>query len=267
MQSAEWVKLLIAPSFVVAVTLIGRRTGPSAAGFLAALPVVAGPILALLVVAHGPSFGATSALGSALGTVPTMVFALVYARIAERLSPALCLLASYGAYFTVTLLTLALPISWPTALAVPMLAWPVALRAFPDGHAPGPTGAASPWDLPLRFLATLTLVALVTGFAHALGPKVAGVMTPFPIITATLAAFSHRQSGASTAAALMRGLVRGLASFVVFFWALAFLLTRTSVALSFAAGLTACGTMHLIFSRFRIAAPKRLIPPPEPTGA
>ncbi len=264
MQSVEWVKLWIAPSFVVAVTLIGRRVGPSAAGFLAALPVVGGPILALLVVAHGAAFGATSALGSALGTVPTMVFALAYAKIATRLSPALCLLASYGVYFAATLLTLTLPISWPLAFVVPTLAWPFVLRAFPDGHAPRPTGPAPRWDLPLRFLATLTLVTLVTGFAHALGPQVAGVITPFPIITATLAAFSHSQSGASTAASLMRGLVRGLASFVVFFWLLAFLLTRTSVPLSFAGGLLGCGSMHLVLSHFRIAAPKHSAHSPEP---
>ncbi len=264
MQPAEWMKLLIAPSFVVAVTLIGRRVGPSAAGFLAALPVVGGPILALLVMTHGASFGATSALGSALGTVPTMVFALAYARIATRLSPGSCLLASYGVYFAATLLALTLPISWPAALVVPTLAWPLVLRAFPDGQAPRPSGPASLWDLPLRFLAALTLVALVTGSARALGPKVAGVITPFPIITATLAAFSHHQSGANTAASLMRGLVRGLASFVTFFWLLAFLLTRTTVTLSFAGGLLACGVMHVVLSRFRIAAPKHLGPSPEP---
>ncbi len=132
---------------------------------------------------------------STRGTVPTMVFALAYARIATHLSPAACLLASYGVYFAATLLTLTLPIY---------------------------------------------------------------------IITATLAAFSHRQGGASTAGSLMRGLVRGLASFVVFFWLLAFLLTRTTVPLSFAGGLLGCGTMHLVLSRFRIAAPKHAAPAPEP---
>jgi hypothetical protein len=39
-------KLVVAPAFVVAVTLLGRRLGPSVAGMLAALPVVGGPILA-----------------------------------------------------------------------------------------------------------------------------------------------------------------------------------------------------------------------------
>ncbi len=267
MQSVEWVKLLIAPSFVVAVTLIGRRVGPSGAGFLAALPVVGGPILALLVVAHGAAFGATSALGSALGTVPTMVFALAYARLAERLSPALCLLTSYGVYFAATLLTLTLPVSWLTALAVPTLAWPLVLRAFRVEQAPQPMGPASRLDLPLRFLAALVLVTLVTASARLLGPKVAGVITPFPIITATLAAFSHHQSGSSTAASMMRGLVRGLASFVVFFWLLAFLLTRTSITLSFVGGLCACVTMHFVLSRFRIAAPKYLAPSTEPAEA
>ncbi|AKF02973.1 hypothetical protein [Sandaracinus amylolyticus] len=77
-------KLTIAPAFVAAVSLLGRRFGPALAGFLAALPVVGGPILALLIAEQGVAFGARAAYGCAIGAAPTMVFALAYASFATR---------------------------------------------------------------------------------------------------------------------------------------------------------------------------------------
>jgi hypothetical protein len=41
-------KLALVPGFLAALTMAGRVWGPSVAGWLAALPVVAGPIVLLL---------------------------------------------------------------------------------------------------------------------------------------------------------------------------------------------------------------------------
>lgn len=251
----EVVKLAIAPTFVAIVTLIGRRFGPAVAGFLAALPVVAAPILGLIVAQHGTAFGATAALACAVGTGPTILFALAFARFAPRLRPVPCLLAAYAVYFASAGLALFVPVSWPFAITVPLVSWLLALPAFPVHEPRLAHTPAARWDLPMRVTATFVMVATVSGLARALGPKVAGLVTPIPIITATLAVFSHQQGGAATATILLRALVRGIASFVAFFWVVALLLPRSGAVAAFAAGLALCLTLHFLIQRLDIGAP------------
>jgi hypothetical protein len=64
---------------------------------------------------------------------------------------------------------------------------------------------------------------------------VAGLLAPFPVITAVLAAFTQARAGAGASILMLSGLVPALASFVVFFAALAALLPPLGVAGAFAA--------------------------------
>lgn len=251
----EIAKLAIAPAFVAIVTLIGRRFGASVAGFLASLPVVGGPILALIAIAHGPLYGSTAALSCAIGTGPTIVFALAYARFAPRLAPVVCLMAAYAVYFIAAGLAYFLPVTWPFGIAVPLTSWLVCLRAFPIHGVQLPRTAAPRWDLPLRVTLTFVMVAIITGLARVVGPKVAGLITPIPIITGTLAVFSHQLGGAATAATLLRALVRGIASFVTFFWVAAALLPKLPLWTAFSSALATCLTMHWLIQRFDVGAP------------
>lgn len=252
----ELAKLALAPVFVAVVTLVARRLGPAAAGFLAGLPVVGAPILGLLVAAHGNAFGTISALGTAIGTGATMVFALVYALLAPRMNPAWCLIASYAAYFAAAGLSVLIPVTWPFAVLVPVASWLLVLQVFPK-----PAGALRPlpapaWDIPVRVTATFILVATVTSLAHVAGPELAGLVTPIPIITAVLAVFSHSQGGPDVSAVLLRALVRGLVTFVSFFWLVALLLPLAHAAYVFASALLVCLMMHAVLGK--------LIAPPRP---
>lgn len=245
----ELAKLAIAPIFVAVVTLVARRMGPSAAGFLAGLPVVAAPILGLLIAAHGNAFGTVSALGTAIGTGATMLFALVYALLAPRLSPPLCLLASYAAYFAATGLSTFIPVTWPFAIVVPVIAWLITLRLFPKVSAPLTPLPAPAWDIPVRITATFVLVGTVTTLARLTGPELAGLVTPIPIITAVLAVFSHSQGGPAFSAVLLRSLVRGLVTFVSFFWLVAALLPHTHAAYVLSLGALGCLVLHTALSK------------------
>ncbi|WP_239071270.1 hypothetical protein [Amycolatopsis sp. SID8362] len=74
-------KLVLAPLLVVVSSLAGRRWGPGVTGLLVAMPVVAGPIVLITYLEHGPVFAARAASASLLGLVSLAAFAVVFARV------------------------------------------------------------------------------------------------------------------------------------------------------------------------------------------
>lgn len=252
-------KLVVAPAFVVAVTLFGRRLGPAAAGMLAAFPVVGGPILGLIVAEQGVTFGATASLAGAVGAGTTMLFTLVYSRLSSRLDPATCLAVSYAFFGLATWALGFAPIGVVLAVVFPLATWAFVLRVFPVPDAPLPMISPSRWDLPARAFATMALVLAITGVARALGPKLAGLVTPAPIATAVLAVFTHRQAGPDAVAVLLRSLTRGLASFTSFFVTNGLLLPLVSPVASFAASLGVAVVVQGVVLGLGIGLPHRRI--------
>lgn len=251
-------KLIVAPAFVVTVTLLGRRLGPSAAGMLAALPVVGGPILGLIVAEQGVVFGAEAALSGAVGGGTTMLFTLVYTRLAAQRSPLVCLAASYAFWVVATFALSYLPINVVVALATPLTLWWLVLRVFPVPDGPLPRVTPSVWDLPARALATMSLVVVITGLASALGPQLAGLVTPAPIATAVLAVFTHRQGGPDAVAVLLRSLVRGLASFTSFFVATGLLLPVVHPVMAFSLALAVALVVQAVVLKLGVGLPQRV---------
>src|SRR5262245_52003314 len=76
-------KFLLAPALVVTSSLAGRRWGPSLAGTLVGLPIVAGPILFISCLEHGQAFAARAASASLLGLVSLALFTVVFALLAR----------------------------------------------------------------------------------------------------------------------------------------------------------------------------------------
>ena len=111
-------KLFLAPACVVAVSLAGRRWGPTVAGLLGGFPVVAGPILLVVTIDQGREFGADAAAGSLLGLTAVAASAVVYARAAPRLSPAPTLLAAWAAFFAGVALLGVVDVSPPVAFLI-----------------------------------------------------------------------------------------------------------------------------------------------------
>lgn len=78
-MSLLWYKLTLAPALVAIATLLGRRYGQIAAGLVAGLPIVAGPILYFYAAEQGPAFAADAALSTLLGLVSLSLFTVAYA--------------------------------------------------------------------------------------------------------------------------------------------------------------------------------------------
>jgi uncharacterized membrane protein (GlpM family) len=109
------------------------------------------------------------------------------------------------------------------------------------------------WDIPARMAVATTVVLVITGLAPAMGPHLAGLLSPFPVFGIVLALFTHRSQGTAGAIAVLGGLVMGLATPAVFFLALALALPHMGLAAfgiaTLAALLVQGSTVFLVPSR------------------
>jgi hypothetical protein len=98
-------KLLLVPAFLALLTLAGRLFGPGIAGWLAGLPLVAGPILLVLALENGGAFAAQAATATVSAVLALVSYSLAYAHVAQRAG-------------------------WPVALAAGFVAWAVVATAL-----------------------------------------------------------------------------------------------------------------------------------------
>lgn len=111
-------KLTLVPLFLLLVSIAGRRWGPSIAGWLAGLPVVACPILFLVAVERGPAFGAHAALLSLSAIAASEAFSFAYAWTCRRHRWPLALAAGLAAWAAAASALARLPATPPAATAV-----------------------------------------------------------------------------------------------------------------------------------------------------
>jgi hypothetical protein len=249
-------KLLLVPAFLLMVSLAGRRWGPQVAGWLAGLPVVAGPILFFLAIERGVGFAAEAAALSLSAVLASVSFSLAYAHAGLCKPWPLALLAGLLAWSAAAWALACLPVSPGLALAVSLVTLLVAPRLFPvvAVEASGrPTGQG---ELALRMLAGAVLTVGVTTAAAVLGPAWSGLLAVFPVLGIVLAVFSHRSQGAGFAAALLRAMATGLYAFAAFCFVLALSLPAWGTAWAFLAA-TLASLATQVATRRRVAATPR----------
>lgn len=215
-------KVVLAPTLVVGVTLAARRWGPRVGGMLIALPVVAGPILLVITLEHGEVFGARAARGALLGVVALSAFCVAFAAAATPMRWPAVLLIGWAAYAGVAACGSrwdAPPVAGLATALVALLFAQAFLRSKGDTDAL--SSSRPPWDLYARAGATAALVIVLTTAAGALGPAISGVLTPFPIAASVLAAFTLAHDGPAASVAMLRGFVAALPGFAAFFFAVA----------------------------------------------
>jgi hypothetical protein len=220
-----WFRLLLVPTLVAAVTLAVRRWGPAVGGWLAGLPIVAGPVLVFYALEQGREFAAEAAHTTLAGLIATVAFAVAYAHAARRLRWYVCMVIGWLT-FAVAIVSLhalnpglALSLFMLVAatfigrLSLTRVRVAVTQRA-PSAWQPG-TGAAA-GDLAVRLVATAVLVVTLTGLAARLGSSWSGLLNAFPVLTTIVAVFSHAQRGAGAAMAFLHGYLQAIIGFGLF---------------------------------------------------
>jgi hypothetical protein len=241
--------LLLAPLCVIAVSLAGRRWGTAIAGVLGGLPVVAGPILLVLALVHGPTFGGEAAAGTLLGLCALTTFVVVYGRVSPFLGPAASVVCGWTGFLVAVAILDQIEPPALVAFVIAAASFALGLRLLhaPPGD-PQPIGELPWWDLPARGLAAMALVLALTAASGSLGPDLSGLLAPFPIITSVLAAFTHLHGGTDQVKILLRNVLIGFYGFATFCLVLTVSLPslRTGVAFTLAL-LAALAVQALVF--------------------
>jgi hypothetical protein len=214
-------KLILVPGLIALVTLAGRRFGPRIGGWLNALPLVAGPVLFFLALEQGEAFVARAAEATLAGLAAVAAFAVIYSWIAVTRRWWVCVLVGWTAFGALTIALQAVPWTAVSGLALALGAFGIARVLLPRLPETPPPPRAPAWDLPLRMASAVVLVLLVTGLAAWLGPNLSGAITPFPIATTILLAFTHAQQGAPAAVGFLRAFLPAMWSFALFCFVLA----------------------------------------------
>lgn len=227
-------KLLLAPSLVVAASLAGARWGPQVGGWVAGFPIIAGPISLFFALENGRAFGARAALGTLASIVSVSAFAVGYAWAARRWHWVPTLLCGYAAFAMSTLALHRFDFGHVLPhLAMAVVAAGAGLRLLPELCQTPPLPSRTRWDLPLRVVATGALVLIVTRLAAGLGPTLSGMLAPFPIASTVLVVFAHRERGPEAAVRVLKGFLTALFAFASFFAVLGLALETLSIPLAF----------------------------------
>jgi hypothetical protein len=239
-------KLFLAPLLILLATLAGRRWGPAFGGWLAGLPMTSGPASLILALEQGPEFAARSALGTLFGLISLAAFSFAYGWTARRMVgwPG-CLGAALGTFAVATLVLqgATLPFGLAFMLVCAILAGVGAAMTGNAGRPP-PTRRLLPGDLAIRMVLAAFLVLTLTSVAAALGPALAGALSPIPVFGALLAVFAHRDQDGAAAAQLLRGMVLGSFGFATFLLVVGSLLDRLTIPQTYAVALASALGVH-----------------------
>jgi hypothetical protein len=242
--------LVVAPALVVASTLAARRWGERIGGLISTFPAIVGPVLLLDAHGHGTAFTARAANGTLLGLVALSGFAVAYGRTALRMGWRASLVVGWGAAAAIAALLGGVEADPLVGLMAATVSLAVAYCALPGGEVALIALPAPRWDLPFRMALTAVLVVSLATAASRLGPIVGGLLAALPALASVLAVFTHGQHGSAALTALLRGMISGMAGFVVFCALVAALVERAGVPVTFAVAALAAVAVQAAAARW-----------------
>ena len=229
-------KLALVAASILGASLFARRYGHTASGALAGLPVIVGPIIAILLIDLPAERVRTIALATLVCVPATLAHIVGFAHAAQRFAWPVCL-ALAMAVFGIVAMALS-GVSWSPLAACSAAIGALVLAAAllpargtaPDAAVPVPAS-----ELWWRLGAALAIAATVMWGANHLPTALAGALLAFPISGSVLPCFTLPRHGPVATVRLLAGFVRGLRGFVGFFVALIVLLPLWPKAAAFAA--------------------------------
>ncbi len=226
---------------IFGVTKISRKWGNEIGGIIASLPWIAGPILIFITLEQGIPFAKDTLKGVMLGMISWIAFCFAYMKAGERYSPYTTILLSYLAYM-VAGFVLTFPFDYLNIhgwFGIVMALVTLAVWSFPAINTKNlnQTSRTLKYDIALRMISASGFVALITYYASRMGPTWSGILTPFPIMTAVLAFFTHLSQGIDGTKLILRGMLAGIIGFNLFLYLQHFFLDLYTLPIAILTGL------------------------------
>jgi hypothetical protein len=224
---------VLAAALVGLSTLAGRRWGHEVAGLVGAFPLIVGPVLFLTAAREDPAAAAHTAVATLLGLVTLSGFALAYGRSAARWPWPVGVALGWAAAGALGIVAARVEAGLLGALVVAIVSIALARGGLPRRHGAEPAVVLPRWELPARMALTVLLIVGLTRAGERFGPVVAGVLAALPTLASVLAVFTHARFGRDALVSMLRGMLGGLAAFVIFCTLIARLIEPAGVAVAF----------------------------------
>jgi hypothetical protein len=233
------ISLFLAPIVMAAAVSIERRMGPSAAGWVAALPVSFAVAVVAVTLDAGTATASTMALSAATHVPAQVGFGVAFAAVLIRRGVALGTAAGALAYAGSSIALAGMPGALVVVSAIPVLALAPRLMPVARPRLGSPRRASTT----VLTCASATLIVGATVVTSRLaGPEAAGTVLAFPTMSGLLAVSVVCRDGRLAGAHALTGLVRSLPCYLAF--GLAVILAAPSMGLAaIALGLLACLTV------------------------
>ncbi|SDX17424.1 hypothetical protein SAMN05444064_114109 [Pseudomonas syringae] len=232
-MTAFYLKLLITPALMLAISLAARRWGTGVAGLLSGLPMTSALVMLFLSLEQGTVFASMAVPRALAGLAAIQATYLFYFLVTRRVSAVAGCVLALALYAATAFLmnlsgSLALSIVF-TLLMVALIVLATSKQTPPDM---APYVALPRWVIPMRMLTATLLLLAITASATWLGPVVSGLLAPIPVIAWPLAVFVHVQGGRYELAAIIRGNAIGAVGVVSFYLTLRYSLLQWGALLS-----------------------------------
>lgn len=215
------------------VSLAGRRFGPAVSGWLVGLPLASAPITLFLAIEQGAAFASSAAHNTLLGMISIALYCVTYSWLSFRVNWLGCWLGSWGLFFAATFgfehFSVPLLFSFLGAVSSLLLAFILLSKQYEYVVETQPPA----WEMVGRMLVVTCFILILTETANALGPRLSGLLSPFPIFATIVAIFTHHFQGAAAARRVLYGVVIGGFGTAVFSLLVAGLLGGWGIAAAF----------------------------------
>ncbi|UCG39024.1 MAG: hypothetical protein JSV00_01960 [bacterium] len=249
------VKILVTITLILGLSHIAERTGPRVAGVLSGFPIGTALVLFFYGIELGPRFAASTVPYNLLGHVSAQSFAYLYFLRARSGAPSSVIHASLAALTGYALAASLMSSLEPSLLSSACISFAsIALFSLLFRRAPNipieRKVRCTRGMILMRLLLSTTIVLLVTGLAHSVGPRWAGLFSAFPLVVFPLVLLIHVHHGHSQARTVLKNFPRGLWTVLAYSVTVSFTYGHLGVYLGTAVGyMVAAGVMLAVNHR------------------
>ncbi|AHZ76826.1 MULTISPECIES: hypothetical protein [Pseudomonas] len=228
-----YLKLIVTPLLMWAISLASRRWGGLLGGLLSGLPITSALVMTFLCLEQGTAFALGAVPGALGGLAAVQATYTFYLFATRRLGIGWAVLLAM-LFYGVAAYAFTHGGNLYLSIAVALVLIGVLIRA--SGREPRPDTLVRPrhrfWEIPLRMVSATSLLMITTSLANWLGPATSGMLAPIPVIAWPLVVFAHVQTGRAGMAAMVRGNAIGAVGVIAFYLVLAGLLDAWGVAIA-----------------------------------